>query len=177
MIISRTGYTGDDGCELIVARDKVAAAWDALLELGAKPCGLGARDTLRLEAGLPLYGHEYDEATSPLEAGYGWAVKFEKPESFIGREALLREKESGLKKKLVGIELAGRAIPRQGTPVFSADGARLVGRVTSGTFSPTFQKPIALAYLTEAGPDVKIEIRGEKWPGKVVDKAFYKGVK
>ncbi len=177
IIVSRTGYTGDDGCELIVAKDRVGAVWDDLLELGAKPCGLGARDTLRLEAGLPLYGHEYDEATSPLEAGYGWAVKFDKPEKFIGREALLKEKESGLKKKLVGIELAGRAIPRQGAPVFSADGSRPLGQVTSGTFSPTFQKPIALAYLTAVAPEVTIEIRGEKWPGKVVDKAFYKGVK
>lgn len=177
IIISRTGYTGDDGCELVVTKDKVGAVWDELLALGAKPCGLGARDTLRLEAGLPLYGHEYDEATSPLEAGYGWAVKFDKPEIFIGRDALFRQKGSGPKKKLAGIELSGRAIPRQGSQVFSSDGARLLGQVTSGTYSPTFQRPIALAYLNETVQDVKVEIRGEKWAGKVVDKAFYKGVK
>ena len=177
IIISRTGYTGDDGCELIVAKDKVAAAWDTLLEVGAKPCGLGARDTLRLEAGLPLYGHEYDEATSPLEAGYDWAVKFEKPEKFIGRDALLREQQAGPKKKLVGLEFVGRAIPRQGNQVFSADGRRLLGQVTSGTFSPSFRRPIALAYLNETAQDVTVEVRGEKMPAKVVDKAFYRGVK
>lgn len=176
IIISRTGYTGDDGCELIVAKDKAAALWDDLLELGAQPCGLGARDTLRLEAGLPLYGHEYDETTSPLEAGYGWAVKFDKGD-FVGRAALLKEQQAGLKKKLVGLELAGRAIPRQGNFVFDAAGSRPIGKVTSGTFSPTFKKPIALAYLTEAAQAALVEIRGEKCPGKVVDKAFYKGVK
>lgn len=177
--ISRTGYTGDDGCELIAARDKAAALWDDLLERGARPCGLGARDTLRLEAGLPLYGHEYDETTSPLEAGYGWAVKFDKGD-FIGRAALLKEQQTGLKKKLVGIELAGRAIPRQGNPVFDAAGSRQIGIVTSGTFSPTFKKPIALSYLSPQTPylsQIFVEIRGEKCPGKVVDKAFYKGVK
>jgi aminomethyltransferase len=178
IIISRTGYTGDDGCELIVAKDKVPALWDALLERGAKPCGLGARDTLRLEAGLPLYGHEYDEATSPLEAGYGWAVKFDKGD-FVGRAALLKEKQEGLKKQLVGIELGGRVIPRQSNSIFDIRGSK-IGVVTSGTYSPSLKKPIALAYLT---PGVScltplfVEIRGKKWPGKVVDKAFYKGVK
>jgi aminomethyltransferase len=176
IIVSRTGYTGEDGCELIVAKDKAASLWDSLIELGAQPCGLGARDTLRLEAGLPLYGHEYDENTSPLEAGYGWAVKLDKG-AFIGRAALLQEKQAGLKKKLVGVEMASRAIPRQGNIIYDAAGAGPIGRVTSGTFSPTLKKPIALAYLTAAAPDVLVEIRGEKLPGKVVDKAFYKGVK
>jgi len=176
IIISRTGYTGEDGCELIVAKDRSVALWDSLLGLGAKPCGLGARDTLRLEAGLPLYGHEYDEDTSPLEAGYGWAVKLEKG-AFIGRAALLKQKRDGLRKKLVGVEMASRAIPRQGNSIYGGDGAGQIGRVTSGTFSPTLKKPIALAYLAEAAQDVLVEIRGEKLPGKVVDKAFYKGVK
>jgi aminomethyltransferase len=176
IIISRTGYTGEDGCELIVAKDQAAALWDRMSEQGALPCGLGARDTLRVEAGLPLYGHEYDEATSPLEAGYGWAVKLDKG-AFIGRSALLQEKQTGLKKKLVGIEMTGRAIPRQGSLIYDAAGSKLIGKVTSGTFSPTFKKPIALAYLTETAQEVLVEIRGEKATGKVVDKAFYKGVK
>jgi aminomethyltransferase len=175
LIISRTGYTGEDGCELIVAKNEAASLWQSFIKAGVQPCGLGARDTLRLEAGLPLYGHEYDEATTPLEAGYGWAVKFDKGE-FAGRTALLAEKTQGLKKQLVGIELDGRAIPRQGAPVFSADG-RPLGTVTSGTFSPTFKKPIALAYLTTPAPQVAVEIRGQKLPGKVVDKAFRQGVK
>jgi aminomethyltransferase len=176
IVISRTGYTGEDGLELIVAKKEVEKVWEAFIRQGVQPCGLGARDTLRLEAGLPLYGHEYDEETSPLEAGYAWAVKFDKGD-FMGREALLREKETGIRKKLVGIEMEGRAIPRQGAPVFCAPSSVLCGQVTSGTFSPTFKKPTALAYLTTEAKDVLVEIRGEKHPGKVVDKAFYKRVK
>ncbi|MBU0671445.1 MAG: glycine cleavage system aminomethyltransferase GcvT, partial [Candidatus Margulisbacteria bacterium] len=113
IIVSRTGYTGEDGIELIVAKSEVPKIWQALIAAGVQPCGLGARDTLRLEAGYPLYGHEYDDKTSPLEAGYGWAVKFDKG-SFVGQRALLAEKEAGLKKKLVGLEIDGRAIARAG---------------------------------------------------------------
>jgi len=176
IIISRTGYTGEDGLELIVAKKEVAGLWDAFIKQGVQPCGLGARDTLRLEAGLPLYGHEYDEETTPLEAGYGWAVKFEKG-GFIGKAALLKEKEAGLKKTLVGIEMEGRSIPRQGQSIFDAEDSRSIGKVTSGTFSPTLRKPIALAYLTDERKRALVEIRGEKIPGKVVDKTFYKSVK
>ena len=172
IVFSRTGYTGEDGIELIVAKSAAGKVWGAIVAAGVQPCGLGARDTLRLEAGLPLYGHEYDEATSPLDAGYDWAVKFDKGD-FIGKKALL----SGAGKKLVGIEMAGRAIPRQGALVFQAPGATLCGQVTSGTFSPTFKKPIALAYLTAEAKEVLVEIRGEKFPGRVVDKSFYKRVK
>jgi aminomethyltransferase len=172
IIFSRTGYTGEDGIELIVAKNEAGRVWAALLAVGVQPCGLGARDTLRLEAGLPLYGHEYDEETSPLDAGYAWAVKFAKGD-FAGKQALL----SGAKKKLVGIEMAGRAIPRQGASVFCAPDSAPCGQVTSGTFSPTFKKPIALAYLTAEAQAVLVEIRGEKLPGHVVDKAFYKRVK
>lgn len=175
IILSRTGYTGEDGIELVVARDKVAGLWEQFIKNGIQPCGLGARDTLRLEAGLPLYGHEYDEETTPLEAGYAWAVKFGKGD-FIGREALLKAKAAGSKKKLAGIELTGRAIPRQGNPIFDARSSK-IGAVTSGTFSPTFKKPIALAYLTGEAKEVLVEIRGEKIPGRVVDKASYKRVK
>lgn len=176
ILLSRTGYTGEDGIEIIAPKEGISGLWDSFLHKGIQPCGLGARDTLRLEAGLPLYGHEYDEETTPLEAGYGWAVKFDKGD-FIGRAALLKEKETGLKKHLVGIEMEGRAIPRHGNPVFYALRSTLCGSITSGTFSPTFKKPIALAYLTSGAKEVLVEIRNEKVPARVVDKTFYKRVK
>jgi len=175
IIVSRTGYTGEDGLELIAAKKDAEGVWDSFIKQGVPPCGLGARDTLRLEAGLPLYGHEYDEETSPLDAGYGWAVKFDKGD-FIGRAALLKEKEAGLRKRLVGIEMEGRAIPRAGNSIFDSRRSK-IGVVTSGTFSPTLRKPIALAYLAGGEKDVLVEIRGEKFPGNVVDKALYKRVK
>jgi aminomethyltransferase len=177
IIISRTGYTGEDGLELIAAKNEVKKLWEAFINKGVRPCGLGARDTLRLEAGLPLYGHEYDDKTSPLEADYGWAVKLDK-ENFIGEAVLLKQKETGPEKKLVGLEPEGRAIPRAGDAVFDSSASRPIGKVTSGTFSPTFKKPIALAYLAtkEAVPgnSVRIEIRGNKIAAKVVAKNFYK---
>jgi aminomethyltransferase len=175
IILSRTGYTGEDGIELIIAKKEAGGVWDTFIKEGAQPCGLGARDTLRLEAGLPLYGHEYDEETTPLEAGYSWAVKFDKGD-FIGREALLKEKNSGIRKNLIGLMLDGRAIPRQGNAVFGPDGIA-AGVVTSGTFSPTLKKPIALAYVKSQTSGLSIEIRGERSPGKTVDKVFYKRVK
>jgi aminomethyltransferase len=177
IIISRTGYTGEDGIEMMVAKQEVPGIWEAFIAQGIQPCGLGARDTLRLEAGLPLYGHEYDDETSPLEAGYRWAVKFDKGD-FIGREALLSAKENGLKKKLVGLEVEGRVIPREGYSIVEIRNSKLVGKVTSGTFSPTLKKPIAMAYVEEAGlgtgESVNIEIRGQKIPAKIVAKTFYK---
>ena len=172
IIVSRTGYTGEDGFEFIVAKKDAEKLWESLLDAGVPPCGLGARDTLRLEAGLPLYGHEYDEETSPLEAGYGWAVKFEKGE-FVGREALLKQKENGVAKKLVGLKPEGRAIPRSGDSIFDNRKSK-TGIVTSGTFSPTLKRPIALAYLTGEEKEVSIEIRGNFIPAKVVAKTFYK---
>jgi aminomethyltransferase len=175
IIISRTGYTGEDGLELIVAKKEVMKIWNAFIKEGVQPCGLGARDTLRLEAGLPLYGHEYDDKTSPLEAGYGWAVKFDKG-NFIGKTSLLKQKEAGLARKLMGLEIEGRSIGRSGDSVYI--NSKLIGKVTSGTFSPTFKRPLALAYLEakEAAPvnPVRVEIRGNKTPAKVVAKTFYK---
>ncbi|MFH1387180.1 MAG: glycine cleavage system aminomethyltransferase GcvT [bacterium] len=176
IILSRTGYTGEDGVEMFAAKKEVANIWQSFIDQGVQPCGLGARDTLRLEAGLPLYGHEYNEETTPLEAGYSWAVKLNKGD-FIGREALVKEKEAGLKKILVGISLEGRAIPREGSLVFGAGSSEPLGKVTSGTFSPTLKKPIALAYLNSEAKEGSILIRGEKRPARVVDKAFYKRVK
>lgn len=176
ILFSRTGYTGEDGIELILPVDKVTAVWEKFIQQGIQPCGLGARDTLRLEAGLPLYGHEYDDETTPLEAGYGWAVKFDKG-NFMGREALLKEKISGPKKQLCGIEIVEKMIPRQGNLVFSADGKTPIGKITSGTFSPSFKKPIALAYLSSLESQAQVEIRTQKVPARVVDKTFYKRVK
>lgn len=160
IIISRTGYTGEDGMELMVAKKEVAKIWDAFINIGIQPCGLGCRDTLRLEAGLPLYGHEYDEETSPLDTGYKWAVKFDKGD-FIGKAEL----QKGPKKKLVGLEIQGKAIARAGD-----------GIVTSGTFSPTFKKPIALGFLPidYSQPEVGIMIRNNIVPAKIVAKTFYK---
>jgi aminomethyltransferase len=172
IIISRTGYTGEDGLEFIVSINEAEKVWKLFIKDGVQPCGLGARDTLRLEAGYPLYGHEYDEGTSPLEAGYGWAVKLDKGD-FIGKGALQKEKESGLKKKLVGLQVAGRAIPRAGDLIFNLQN-RKTGKVTSGTFSPTLKKPIALAYINPKDDAVQIELRGNKIPAKIVAKTFYK---
>lgn len=176
IIISRTGYTGEDGFEFIVSNKEIEKLWNSIIEKGAQPCGLGARDTLRLEVGYPLYGHEYDEETTPLEAGYSWAVKFDKGD-FIGKDALLKQKSEGLSKKLVGIKIEERAIPRAGNLIFDKN-LKLVGKVTSGTFSPTLKKPIALAYLQSEsavlGNKVLIEIRDKKIPAKVVAKTFYK---
>ncbi|MFH1684546.1 MAG: glycine cleavage system aminomethyltransferase GcvT [Candidatus Margulisiibacteriota bacterium] len=177
IIVSKTGYTGEDGIELIVAKKETEKIWDVFIKAGVKPCGLGARDTLRLEAGYPLYGHEYDDKTTPLEAGYSWAVKFDKGD-FLGKKHLLSEKETGLKKKLVGLMPEGRAIPRADDSVFIDGGSSPIGKITSGTFSPTLKKPIALAYLTakeaEAGRSVQIEVRGNKIPAIIVAKTFYK---
>lgn len=176
MILSRTGYTGEDGIELIVAKAEAAAIWQKFLAAGAQPCGLGARDTLRLEAGLPLYGHEYDDHISPLEVGYAWAVKFDKG-NFIGRDALLKQKEQGLKRKLVGLKLRDRAIARAGDAVLTADGKE-IGKVTSGTFSPSLKQPVALAFLsadrTALGQEVKVSIRQKPAAAEIVAKTFYK---
>ncbi|OGC03401.1 hypothetical protein A2276_00595 [candidate division WOR-1 bacterium RIFOXYA12_FULL_43_27] len=167
--VSRTGYTGEDGFELFVPNKKMAELWDSIIGMKVQPCGLGARDTLRLEAGLPLYGHEYNDKTTPLEAGYSWAVKLGK--EFIGRGALLKER----KRKLVGIVLEEKNIPREGFKVYNG-GTDPIGEVTSGTFSPSLEKPIALAYIynRETGDKVSLEIRGKRIEGKIVSLPFIK---
>lgn len=174
-LISRTGYTGEDGIEIILPMGEEIKVWEKLVAMGCKPCGLGCRDTLRLEAGMPLYGHEIDENTNPLEAGLGWAVKFDKRE-FIGKEALVKEKNTPSGRVRVGIDLLGKRIPRELYPI-TKDGA-VVGKVTSGTFSPTFNKPIAMAYvhanLSAVGTVLDIDIRGKNEPCKVVPLPFYK---
>jgi aminomethyltransferase len=181
-IVSRTGYTGEDGVELIVPAEKVAEVWDAVMSsgerAGLKPCGLGARDTLRLEAGMPLYGHELDEHTDPFMAGLDFAVKLDKPE-FIGKRALVAAKrayDARLSRRRVGLELDGKRIAREGFEVVKA-GVR-VGVVTSGTFAPTLAKPIAMAYVqpdaAQPGTEVAVDIRGQAVPARVVKLPFYK---
>ena len=181
-IISRTGYTGEDGFELYTAPEGAPRLWRALLEAGASqglvPAGLGARDTLRLEAGMALYGHEIDDSTTPLEAGLGWVVKLAKGE-FIGSEVLAAQKEHGTERKLIGFEVTSRGIARQGHRVL--DGDRELGLVTSGTFSPTFEKALGMAYVptafAEAGQRISIEVRGRSLDAVVVDLPFYRRAK
>ncbi len=165
--VCRTGYTGEHGYELLVGADRAAEMWDALLETGAdlgiRPCGLGARDTLRTEMGYPLHGHELSREISPVQARAGWAVGWSKP-AFWGREALLAEKEAGPARLLWGLRATGRGIPRPGMAVLDAAGQR-VGETTSGTFSPTLKTGIALALLDasagiEAGTELAVDVRG-----------------
>jgi len=181
VLVSRTGYTGEDGFELYLAADKAAELWEKLLEAGEedglKPCGLGARDTLRFEARLALYGQELTDEISPLEAGIGFAVKTNKESDFIGKDALKAQKEEGLKRKLVGIEVTGRGIPRHGYKVASAEGEE-IGFVTSGTHSPSLKKSLGLALVSvehaELGKELKVEIRNKMVDAVVTKTPFYK---
>jgi aminomethyltransferase len=179
-LVSRTGYTGEDGFELYVAAEDAVAAWRALLAAGAPyglaPAGLGARDTLRFEARLPLYGQELSPAISPLEAGLDPFVKLEKGE-FIGREALAAQRAAGPPRRLVGLELQDRGIPRSGCIVYAADGAP-VGAVTSGTHSPTLRRSLALALVDAAssaiGAELFVDVRGKRLRASVGKTPFYK---
>ncbi|MEU2456266.1 glycine cleavage system aminomethyltransferase GcvT [Streptomyces sp. NPDC012473] len=183
-LIARTGYTGEDGFELFVAPEHAEQLWKALTEAGAPygliPCGLSCRDTLRLEAGMPLYGHELTTALTPFDAGLGRVVKFEKEGDFVGREALsaaAERAETTPPRKLVGLVAEGRRVPRAGYPVVA--GGNVVGEVTSGAPSPTLGKPIAMAYVDAAyaapGTEgVGVDIRGTHEPYEVVALPFYK---
>lgn len=181
-LVSRTGYTGEDGFELIVPSETGMELWNRLLEagqpFGVQACGLGCRDTLRLEAAMPLYGHELNEDTDPLTAGLGFAVKLEAAD-FLGRDALKNVAESPTGKVRVGLELEGKRIAREGAGVLSND--QSVGEVTSGTFSPTLQKAIAMGYvdasISETGSEVEIDIRGKRHAARVVNLPFYKRAK
>lgn len=178
-ILSRTGYTGEDGFELYLDPADAPRVWKRLLEAGAphglQPAGLGARDTLRLEAGMALYGHEIDDTTTPWEANLGWVVKLDKGE-FLGRQALVAQKETGVPRKLVGFEVKTRGIAREGHPVHH-DGDE-VGRVTSGTFSPTFEKALGMAYvpreIAEEGTGLEIRVRSRHLEAEIVPLPFYK---
>ncbi len=179
VLAARTGYTGEDGWELYCKPGDAIELWDTLLEAGhadgIRPAGLGARDTLRLEAALPLYGHELDDETTPLEAGLGWAVRFDKGD-FIGREALLRQKSIGVTRKLAGIVLTEPGIPRQGYAILHEE--KHIGIITSGAMSPTLGKGIGLGYVAascaSAGTTLSVQIRGRQVRGKVVTRPFYK---
>jgi aminomethyltransferase len=172
-VLSRTGYTGEDGFELFVRPNDAPGVWRRRIEAGATPVGLGARDTLRLEAGMCLYGNELDAETTPLEAGIGFAVNLDKKQGFVGQEALRRENEEGLKKRLVGFKVEGRGIARHDYPV--AVGGETVGSVTSGTLSPTLGEAIGLALVA---PDVEDEfevvIRNRPVAARTVPLPFYK---
>jgi aminomethyltransferase len=177
-LISRTGYTGEDGFELYVPWRETPRVWNALMDAGRSmdvaAIGLGARDTLRLEMRYALYGNDIDQTTNPLEAGLGWVVKPAKGE-FIGRAAIERVRAEGAKRKLIGLEMADRSVARHGYPVMS--GGRKVGEVTSGTFGPSVQKSIAMAYvetpLAAVGTGLDVEIRGQAHPARVVKTPFH----
>ncbi|HSE91891.1 MAG TPA: glycine cleavage system aminomethyltransferase GcvT [Methylomirabilota bacterium] len=177
-LASRTGYTGEDGFELYVATGETVRLWHALVEAGAAdgvgPAGLGARDTLRLEMRYALYGNDIDQTTNPLEAGLGWVVKPAKGE-FIGRAAIERVRAAGPRRRLVGLEMADRAVARHGYLVVRD--ARAVGVVTSGSYGPSVEKSIALAYvesaLAAAGTELGVDVRGQARPARVVKTPFY----
>jgi aminomethyltransferase len=179
-LVARTGYTGEDGFEVFVDWAQGPAIWTALEVAGSAadliPCGLGARDTLRLEAGMPLYGNELDRTTNPFEAGLGRVVKLDKPGDFVGREALATAADSPLTRRLVGLVVTGRGIARHGYRVMR-DG-RPIGAVTSGTQSPTLGQPIAMAYVhpdaAEPGTILAVEVRGQPVPAEVVPLPFYR---
>jgi aminomethyltransferase len=172
--LSRTGYTGEDGFEIYLEHDAIAAVWDALLKAGVPPVGLGARDTLRLEAGMCLYGHELTPDINPFEADLAWAVTLDS-RNFVGSDALRRLSAAPPARKRIGLVAAGGRLPREGCRVLSA--GRDVGFVTSGTFSPTLEKNIAMAYVASAcaapGTPLEIDIRGAREPAHVVALPFY----
>ncbi len=174
--IARTGYTGEDGFEIMVTPEIGQQLWPSLWEAGVTPCGLGARDTLRLEAAMPLYGQEIDEETTPYEAGLGWVVHLEGKSDFLGRPMLEQQKAEGISRRLVGLEMQGRHIARHGYPI-QVHG-EIVGEVTSGTLSPTLGKAIALAYVpkdfAKVGQSVNVEIRGKIYAATVVKRPFYR---
>ena len=176
VIVSRTGYTGEDGFEIYASPDNIRDLWQALVEDGVQPCGLGCRDTLRFEAGLPLYGDELSAEISPVMAGLSMFCKLDKPE-FIGKDALVRQKTEGPARKVVGIELADSAVPRAGYPVELEDGTQ-VGVVTTGYHSITLDKSLCFALVDAAhsalGTALNIRIRKKMFPGTVVKKRFYK---
>ncbi len=171
-VVAGTGYTGEDGVEIAIAGPDATALWDALVDARATPAGLGARDTLRLEAGLPLHGHELGPGITPLQAGLGWVVGWDKGE-FVGREALAREKTEGVQRRLRGIVTEGRRPPRADQTVLAAGSA--VGIITSGNFSPVLQHGIALAFcapMIAVGDAVTVDVRGTELGGRVVKLPF-----
>jgi aminomethyltransferase len=179
VVVARTGYTGEDGFEIFLPSDDAAGVWDLLLaenrQRGLEPCGLGARDVLRLEAGMPLYGHELDETITPLQAGLAWAVKFDKP-SFTGRAALVAQRDAADYPRIVGLVMESRVPARAGYPVFLDD--RRVGEIRSGSWGPAVEKNIATALVDAGaaaeGTRLSVEVRGARHGATVVPLPFYK---
>jgi len=175
MFIARTGYTGEDGYEILVPGNEAEDLWNALLDEGVKPCGLGARDTLRLEAGMNLYGQDMDEEVTPLESGLAWTVAMKDERDFIGRPVLERQLSEGLRNKLVGLVLEGRGVLRPHQPVSTAAGD---GVTTSGSFSPTLQRAIAFARVPVAAQDhCTVDVRGKHLPARIVQPPFVRNGK
>lgn len=174
--IARTGYTGEDGFEVMLDPGVGVEIWRSLCQQGVLPCGLGARDTLRLEAAMALYGQDIDETTTPLEAGLGWLVHLDTKGDFIGRNLLQQQKSAGVPRRLVGLQMQSRNIARHGYQVLHQ--GQIIGEITSGTLSPTLGYPIALAYvptqLSQPGQQLEVEIRGKTYPAVVVKKPFYR---
>jgi len=175
IIVSRTGYTGEDGFEVYADPAIICKMWDKLMEAGVQACGLGCRDTLRFEAGLPLYGDELTPEISPIAATFGMFVKLDKEGGFIGRDACAQQKAEGTPKKLVGLELEGKAIPRHGYEVL--DGENVVGYITTGYHSISLDKSVAFALVDRAvgalGNTLNVRIRKKVFPATVVKKRFY----
>ncbi|MEQ9618207.1 MAG: glycine cleavage system aminomethyltransferase GcvT [Deltaproteobacteria bacterium] len=178
LLVARTGYTGEDGFEIFLPWERGAELWNSIMDTGKpygiKPCGLGARDTLRIEMGYSLYGHEIDEDISPLEAGLGRYVKMDNGD-FLGKVALAKALQDGLKNQIVGFEMIGRGVPRQGYGIFKNGDS--LGNVTSGTFSPSLEKPIGLGYLkSEVGinDNIQVEIRNKMREAETVNIPFYR---
>ncbi|MEK4715205.1 glycine cleavage system aminomethyltransferase GcvT [Sporosarcina sp. FSL K6-5500] len=180
VLVSRTGYTGEDGFEIYGSPEAIVALWSVILKAGASegvvPAGLGARDTLRFEAGLPLYGQELSKDISPLETGLSFVVKLNKEEDFFGKEVLASQKENGVPRKLVGVEMIDKGIPRTGYKVFL--GEEQIGEVTTGTQSPTLKKNIGFALLnsehTAEGTEIEVEIRAKRLKAVIIATPFYK---
>jgi aminomethyltransferase len=177
--LARTGYTGEDGFEVMVNPEVGIELWQHLYDVGVIPCGLGCRDTLRLEAAMALYGQDIDDTITPLEAGLGWLVHLDTKSDFIGRSVLAQQKAEGVQRKLVGLQTQGRNIARHGYPVLSS--GKVIGEVTSGTLSLTLGYPIALAYvpsqLATLKQQLEVEIRGQAYPAVVVKRPFYRSKK
>lgn len=174
--IARTGYTGEDGLEIILPSNEIVDLWNQILAQGVTPVGLGARDTLRLEAGMSLYGADMDETTTPFESGLGWTVALDSSRGFLGKDALVEQRQRGVTQKMVGLLLEGRGVLRHNQRVLSPNGESL-GRVTSGSFSPTLQRSIALARIDKSleGDCCKVEIRDKQILAKIVKYPFVKG--
>ena len=178
VFISKTGYTGEKGLEILLDSKLAEDLWDFLISENVYPCGLGARDTLRLEAGLHLYGQDINEEINPYEAGLGWVVHLESQHEFYGREYLEKFASQEIKKKLVGIEIMGKAIARKGCTIF--DDNKLIGEITSGSWSPSLEKPIAMGYVNSdysiKNKEINVLIRGKKFKGIISNRAFYKNI-